>query len=156
MGIRDRSDSCRMRLKNAKLGNFQENVRACFPLLDGFALDSDSGNPTIQSCQCSMPRANVGPRESCRADDAVDQVESNRDVDVNSRIECCTGEMHHDGNNEAKEEDDMLNHEELIREVPNRSNRAEIREDEDGIYCPASWDTRISGVLQWTKVVGIP
>jgi hypothetical protein len=137
----DRCNGCRVRLANSKFRNGKEYVRPRAPFLDCLALNADFRHTAFESCQCSLTRSDIVPYVSHRSNHPIQQVKSYRDVNVNPRVQSCTWKMHHNSNDESKERDNVLNHEEFIGKVPDWCYCADIHPNQNCIHCPASRDT---------------
>ena len=105
-------DCCWMRLNGAKMRKGEENMLARSPVLD-------PGGPDLDLGYIAWKCGNSGPAQTAvvvcvaqSADEAVEDVEANGDVNIDSGIH--HRDVDHDRRNESYECDDVLEYEELV------------------------------------------
>lgn len=64
--------------------------------------------------------------------------------------------MKHDCNDKAEEGDDVLDHEELVREISDRRNGTDVHPYQDCVYSPSGGDAGVGCVFEGSKRVSIP
>ena len=95
-------------LSDAVSGNGQKNVASWSPFLDAAVRDPDPGGPAVESLQSRLGRANVVEGVSGRPYKAIDKVQADGNIYVNPGIKSGTWQVHHDGDDESEECDDVL------------------------------------------------
>jgi hypothetical protein len=126
------------------------------PVLDSFALNANFRHSTFQRSQSCTSGSNIVPSKSRGSDDSIDAVQSDWDVNVDSGVKRCTRKMVNDSNYESKESYDVLYDKELVTEVPNGSDRAEIHPEKYRKGGISGCNARVGGVFQLHQPVCIP
>ena len=104
-----------MRLAESEPGDGEQDESSGSPLLDVRVHDADLGHFSVVECEQRGPsRADIIGSPSHCPDDPINQVQCDRDVDIYASIQRSTWYMYHDGNNEAKEGDEVLNNKDLV------------------------------------------
>ena len=94
-----------MGLNQTKFGNLEKDVGSRSPFLYMLHLDSDLRHATFKGGQCGTPRLDVVVCKAQSADQTVYDIQCDRNIYVNARVQSGGGQMHHYGDYESEEGD---------------------------------------------------
>jgi hypothetical protein len=151
---RNRGDCSGMRLHDSESGQGDEDEGTWRPFLELSTLDYNLCHTAVFSDQSGSSRSNVIPGVAGCADQTIENVQTDRDPDIDSRVECSWREMKHDTDDEAEECEDMLNDEEFVPKVANWGEGAEIHPDEEGVRFDSFQISKVS-FLAWRIVTSV-
>jgi len=92
------------------------------------------------------------------ADQTIENVQTDRNPNVNPRIDCSWWEMKHDTDDEAEECEDMLNDKEFVQNIANWGERAKIYPDEKGVCFDSFQILKVSflNLAKWDERRDVP
>ena len=107
-------------LDETKIWNLEKDVGTRSPLLYVLDWDTNLSYAAFKWCQGGAARADVVVCKAHSPDEAVDDIQCDRNVYVDAGVQRGRWQMNHYGNDESEESDDVLDDKELVGKVPKR------------------------------------
>lgn len=100
--------------------NLEKDVGARSPFLHVLDRDTDLGYAPFKCCQGGVAKAEVIICEAQSPNEAVQDIQCDRDVYVDAGVQSGGWQMNHYCNDEPKEGNYVLDDKEFVREIPKR------------------------------------